>query len=206
MSGHAVLADATLALRAALFQALQDRKIDIGEIGTAISLAPPPREAGGAPLSLWLYFVSENEHTKNRPPILDRDGTTKPAPLALTLYYLITPRSPTNITEAESVMQTAARVLGAVLQGFHEQPIIPLRVPSEPATLPEPDSVEELHLSLCRLSVEELTRIWDALDCPYRLSVCFKVNIVRIERRQATRDPLVRTREFISGRLKENVG
>ena len=39
---------------------------------------------------------------------------------------------------------------------------------------------EELRIIFCRLTLEELTRIWDALREPYRLSVCYQVRVSRI--------------------------
>jgi len=34
---------------------------------------------------------------------------------------------------------------------------------------------------LCPMTLEELTRIWNALQSPYRLSVCYEVRIALIE-------------------------
>jgi hypothetical protein len=45
-------------------------------------------------------------------------------------------------------------------------------------------SVEQLTISLCPLKLEELTRIWNALQSPYRLSVSYEVKIVLIESEQ----------------------
>ena len=39
----------------------------------------------------------------------------------------------------------------------------------------------QLRLSLETLSLEELTRVWDALNEPYQLSVCYQVQVVTIE-------------------------
>jgi hypothetical protein len=202
MSGHLVLFQASRAIRNALFTKLSEAKISglQGDASQAISLFPPAAQSGVAAsppfLSLWLYFVSENEHCRNRPPTIAANGSTQSAPLALTLYYLVTP-SPGAAAD-EAAMERAERVLGVVLQAFHQNPVIP--VVNLAGEMPE--AREELHLSLCRLSVEELTRIWDALDRPYQLSVCFKVNIVRIESVERP-GSLVKTREFIAGRLQQ---
>src|SRR5215471_9573961 len=43
-------------------------------------------------ISLWLYQVTENEYVKNQPPTrANGDNTARVAPLALNLFYLITP-------------------------------------------------------------------------------------------------------------------
>src|SRR5215213_6829122 len=47
-------------------------------------------------LSLWLYHVSEDEHVKNVPTVRLADGTFRMTPLALDLYYLLTPFAATG--------------------------------------------------------------------------------------------------------------
>jgi hypothetical protein len=213
MSGHLILKQATREIRRTLFSAFRanasvkrlmnitDQATD-ADARTWISLTPPPDKDGATDkwLYLWLYFVSENEHAKNRPATFAPDGTLTPPPLALSLYYLVTPYSGT-IEDADAAHAATEEILGSVLEAFHNRPIIPLEIP--PSDLPEaePAAAEELHICLCRLSLEELTRIWDALDRPYRLSVCFKVNVVRIASSRVTRGAPVREREFVQGRL-----
>jgi hypothetical protein len=36
-------------------------------------------------------------------------------------------------------------------------------------------------VDLCQFSLEELTRIWNALSQPFRLSVCYEVRIVLVD-------------------------
>jgi Pvc16 N-terminal domain len=43
----------------------------------------------------------------------------------------------------------------------------------------------------CRLSLEELTRIWESLREPYRLSVCYLVRVTRIDSRRTPESGLV---------------
>ena len=44
--------------------------------------------------------------------------------------------------------------------------------------------VDEIRVILCRLPLEEVTRIWEALQEPYRLSVCYLVRVIRIDSTQ----------------------
>lgn len=210
MSGYQVLAQASNAIRDVLFDTLKNVKLSENEQlpekpSAWISLAAPPEigtEVSKLRLSLWLYFVTENEHVKNRPPTFAPDGTIKPPPLALTLYFLATPLAGHNDAEDVNAAASAAQtILGAVLEAFHNRPIIRLQ---QPATATTPATNEELHLSLCRLSLEELTRVWEALKHSYRLSVCFKVNVVRIESGNITFGQPVVEREFIAGRSKQD--
>ena len=61
-----------------------------------------------------------------------------------------------------------------MLQVFHDNAIILLRDTTN-------DIFEELRIIFKRLSLEELTRIWEALREPYRLSVCYQVQVNRVD-------------------------
>lgn len=127
--------------------------------------------------SLWLYRVVESPYVKNAP--LGFTGRDDPPnqngvpgarlaypPLALNLHYLLTPLGGTE--EARQL------ILGHAMRALHDHAIAPL-------TDPQAETVaEELHIALTRLTLEELTRIWEALQAAYRLSVCYEVRVVRL--------------------------
>jgi hypothetical protein len=118
-------------------------------------------------LSLWLYQITENEHVKNQPPArATRDNLTQVPPLALNLFYLVTPFA--GPAEADQL------VLGKIMQVMYDNAIVLVR------NVPDAD-FEELRIVLCRLTLEELTRIWEALGEPYRLSVCYEVRVMHVE-------------------------
>lgn len=206
MSGYQVIAQASAEIRTIFFEALKAAHlVEAGsELGDTVSLAPPAKE-NERDLSLWLYLVTENEHARNRPDVVEKDGVIRPPPLALTLYYLATPGlTPNNDgPAADEAISRSAKVLGVVLQTIHTRPVVALNRDAQEVNPHIEPASEQLHLSLCRLSIEELARIWEALDHPYRLSICFKVNIVRIESRRSTVGKPVLEREFITGRLKQ---
>lgn len=203
MSGFKVIAQAGEEIRSIFSEALKEAGLASGDPGGIVSLAPPAKE-NERPLSLWLYLVTENEHSRNRPDVVEKDGVIRPPPLALTLYYLATPGLTTNSDglAADDAISDAAKVLGVVLQTLHTRPVVTLTKPKEDHP-PIVATSEQIHFSLCRLSIEELARIWEALDHPYRLSICFKVNIVRIESGRGAPGKPVTEREFITGRLKQ---
>ncbi len=116
-------------------------------------------------LSLWLYQVTENEFLKNQNNQYETNNQLRKAPLALNLYYLVTPFGK-NI-------QTNQMLMGRILQTFHDNGTITLLDANKQVA-------EELRIVLCRLSLEELTRIWEALREAYRLSVCYQVRVVQI--------------------------
>ena len=142
-------------------------------VGSAGIVFSNPTETAQNPanrLSLWLYQVTENEFLKNDPPRpsngLDR---LRQPPLPLNLFYLLTPFALDR--EADLLL------LGKSMEVLYDNAIILLRDAVSGQT-------EELRIILCRLTLEELTRIWEALREPYRLSVCYQVRVTRIDSRR----------------------
>jgi hypothetical protein len=120
-------------------------------------------------LSLWLYQITENEFVKNQTMLRGNEhDTAQFPPLALNLFYLITPFAPTGEPESEQLL------LGKTMQVLYDNATIKLWGKDE-------DVAEELRVIFCRLTLEELTRIWEALQEPYRLSVCYQVRVPRVD-------------------------
>jgi len=118
-------------------------------------------------LSVWLYQITENEFVKNQPPVrANGPENIQNPPLALNLFYLVTPFAPSG--EADHLL------LGKTMQVMYDNAILFL---SDPVS----SIHEELRIIFCRLSLEELTRIWEALKEPYRLSICYQVRVTRVE-------------------------
>jgi len=124
-----------------------------------------------AKINLYLYQVLENPNSKNQPWVTSDSspGEQFYPPLALDLYYLLTPYA--------SDAKSAHSVLGHAMRLFHDTGIIE-KIQLPPALRL---TIEQLSLSLCPLKLEELTRIWNSLQTPYRLSVAYLVKIVLIQ-------------------------
>jgi hypothetical protein len=153
--------------------------------GFEVVQKPPPETETPAnnKLSLWLYQVTEDEFTRNQPSVARTPAANGGdsaellfSPLALNLYYLLTPLTDSALTDQE--------LLGKAMEVFHDNALV--HVPMEDR------DVQELRIVLCRLDLEELTRIWDALRQPYKLSVSYHVRVARIDsRRRQTRARVV---------------
>lgn len=119
-------------------------------------------------ISLWLYRVSRNGDLVNEPQ-LPVDDQLPRQPLPIDLFYLVAPITTTPDNEQA--------LLGRVLQVFHDHSI--LGGPDLKDDLA--GEATELRLTLETLSLEELTRIWSALQESYQLSASYRVQVVRIE-------------------------
>lgn len=117
-------------------------------------------------INIYLYQVLENAYTKNQPWRAQLNGDLRYPPLALNLHYLLTPYA-TDQVSAHHVLNDAMRILhdSATITG---------------GQLPESLRlvVERLSIALLPLPLEDLTRIWSALQSAFRLSVAYQVRVV----------------------------
>jgi Pvc16 N-terminal domain len=166
MSGHLALNVVSGVLRDLVVRACAGDPVLGGLIRDKgdVSLANPTETAAQSHqrISLWLYRITENEFLKNLPAA----EPGRVSSLALDLHYLVTPF--TGNAENDQVL------LGRVLQALHENASVYVSRPADPV-------VEEIRVVFSRLPLEEVTRIWEALQEPYRLSVCYLVRVVRID-------------------------
>jgi uncharacterized protein DUF4255 len=137
-------------------------KFDIGISG---SMPESVRSIGGCQLTLYLLQVKENGHLKNS-PVLGRPLTVPFQPLALDLYYLLTAFADKDYREEQRAMSIAVRCL-------YDEPIVHLTVPINGTPVPE-----EFVLQMEIESADELGRVWQAFNAPFRLSAVYRVSVV----------------------------
>jgi hypothetical protein len=187
MSSYRIVSEVSQALRTILWNAFDsDTEFNMVTNEAEIVFRNPTETARDSAnrLSLWLYHITENEHVKNQP--LQRGNghnTSQFPPLALNFFYLITPFGPSG--EADQL------ILGKTMEVLYDNATILVdNVDNQVA--------EELRVIFCRLSLEELTRIWEALREPYRLSVCYLIRVTRIDsqRRPSRARVVERTDEY----------
>jgi hypothetical protein len=169
-SFHAIWT-ASRALQQILWEAFDADNVLRGIVGSAAAIVlSNPTDVQRDPanrLSLWLYQITENEYVKNQLPTRSTaDNRMQMPPLALNLFYLVTPFA--GPAEADQLL------LGKIMQVLYDNAIVTVR------NVPDND-FEELRIVLCRLTLEELTRIWEALREPYRLSVCYQIRVTHVD-------------------------
>ena len=150
-------------------------------------LSPVETSSHQKRVNLFLYRVAPNPHLYNR------DFQPKPGapnvllhpPLALNLFYLLTPFAQldpeTGDANAHAVMSEAMRVL-------HENPIVPQ------AALEAPLTEGQIKITLHTADIEELSKVWTALEKDLRPSAMYEVSFVDIlAKRERTLGPRVET-------------
>lgn len=176
MSNFAILQNISLELRRQIFEALQatpDADFQVTNMTRDIVFDPPPDAAPGPPvLSIFLYHIEPDAHLRNQRTLTPTPDQLRYPPLALQLYYLITP-----LDESQERNQL---LLGRILQFFHDSPIL-TALDGTPLDNSFGGNSPELRVSLETLTVEELTRVWNALQSTYQLSVAYKVRVVAVD-------------------------
>lgn len=142
--------------------------------GFTVELATPQEMGADAQgVSLWLYRVLRDDLRLNDPARMRPRAQgieLLPPPLPLRLHYLVT-------ALAADAPDTEQKILGRIMQLFHSRPM--LAGAALQGDLGGTDT--ELTVRLESLALEELTRIWDALEGSYQLSISYEVSLVNID-------------------------
>lgn len=133
-------------------------------------------------LSLWLYQVTPDEYLRNSPMqrVSGRDDLVQFPPLSIDLCYLLTPS--TGKPDGDQL------VLGRAMQILNDSAVALL------TSQEDANSAEELHISMCQRSLQELAEVWEALQQPYHLSVCYEICCLRIDSTRTERAIRIRDR------------
>ena len=133
--------------------------------------SPKEIQADNSPalLSVYLYRVSENPFIKNQFPVPGTGSNLRKPPLTLDLNYMITPL----LKEPED----RQIVLGKVMKVLYDKAVL------EGADLVAPFSEdgEAVRLTLNPVPLEEITKVWQAMELDYKLSVCYIARVTMIE-------------------------
>ncbi|HVO01320.1 MAG TPA: DUF4255 domain-containing protein [Candidatus Cybelea sp.] len=185
MADYSVIADVSETLRAVLDDAFQ-----------ALGAVPPVAEVhdltgqiptNPARLTLFLYEVVEDPSQRNRPPLQELvppSLTLQRPPMALLLRYMMTPWSGDRATDH--------RILGRTMQTLYDGAI--LSGPTLQGGLA--GTSDALKLKLAPLSLDERSRIWHAIQRPYRLSVSYEVRVVNLDATVLETRPPIGTRRL----------
>lgn len=170
MSDFSVIAEVSETLRAVLADALSTLApvplVELHDLRGNIADIP-------ARLTIFLYDVMEDPSARNRPRLRGTqppdDLTVRKPPMALTLRYLLTPWSDDRTTDY--------LILGRTMQALYDDAI--LNGPQLAGSLAMTD--ESFKVTLAPLTLDERSRVWFAIQKPYRLSVAYEVRVVNLD-------------------------
>ncbi len=154
---HLLIQELTEAIKASPRYVQKTFPFDVSGLMPAVS-----RTDGTNVLSLYLLHVSRDATWRNTP--VQGSGAQRSAsqPLSLNLSYLLTSYAEKNWHMEQYLMSVA-------LAYFHANPIY-----RSPAT----DPTIEFSITVEADSIEEMSRLWQAITVPIRLSAMFRVAVV----------------------------
>ena len=211
MSNALAIAAVTRTLLDLLNNGLIDN--DVGTVlanPVVVTAKPPDRVLGQqaqgqndpTQLNVYLYQITFNQGWRQHElPARDVRGDRTSVPLlALNLHYLVTAYGATDLA--------SEMLLGYAMQILHENPVLSrtalrkalVTQPVGTDILPEPfdqaraldlaDQVELVKITPEGLSLDEISKVWTALQTHYRMSASYMASVVLIESRVPRRTPL----------------
>ena len=136
-------------------------------------------------VTILLYRVSHNEHQRNRPPTMLAAGRS--VPLAVNAHLLVTVWADTALKE-QSLIAWAMREL-------HTRPVLDRSVLAESGGFAPGDLIA---LAPEDLSLDDLSKLWQALAPPLRPSLGYVARNVMLDiEREPDAEPVVATRMTI---------
>ena len=146
-------------------------------------------------ISVWMYRVTRNEHILNHPPERIGVNQVRRQPLPVNLHYLVTPMMSDPLDEQE--------LLGRVLQVFNDHPVLS-GADLAGALL---GSQSEFRVALETPTLEELTRVWEALQESYQASVSYLVQVILIDSEEPPQaSPVVLQRQVTHSQIVSSGG
>jgi len=187
MSDYPVIADVGNTLKKLLWENIKnDAKVNsIIDAEANITLESPAemQTDNNKKLSLYLYRIVENQFLKNQEITNNDPEKIKSNPLAIDLFYLVTPG--TADREKDHIL------LGKVMQVFHDHAVVRGSILTGDTLV---GSDVQLRLVFYSLPFEEIIQLWQSFsEKSFHLSVCYQVTPIRIDS----------TREIEAKRVKE---
>jgi hypothetical protein len=190
MSNSLAIAGVTATLRNLLTRGLtQVPSADPQLADTSVTTLAPDRARGNLTinqLNLFLYQTSINAAYRNLDmPRKVRPGENGQPPLALNLTYLVTAYGRDN----DELM--AHRLMGRAMRILYDHPLLGAEeIQASLAGTDLHEQIERVRVNLVSQSLEEISKLWSALQTQYRLSVVYEVDVVLIESTRPSATPL----------------
>jgi hypothetical protein len=133
-------------------------------------------------VNLYLYQINPNPALRNQPlPDANPATTSRPIPLPIDLQYVLTVHPD---QEAPNSDYPSQQVLGLLSFLLHDRPVFARRptlgTDSQPSFTYR--HAEGLRISLVPTSVDDLHKLWGALQVPVQLGFFFRVSVVFMAR------------------------
>ena len=162
-------------------------------VGMPWSLPKQPNQQESPGVNLFLYRQTENGSLSNQEiPGMGQAGAYGFPPLSLDLHYLITAYGSSD-NQGFLDEKLAQILLGSAMRVLHDVPVITedLRTAADEPVLDVSlrGAFEKIKITREPVGMEDLSKVWTALQQPFRLSATYLVTVVQIESQRARRFP-----------------
>lgn len=200
MSGFAAIGGVSATLQALLADRVETPpEVTVDPTPIPVHVGIPPEDSDDeVRLNLFLYRITENGFLKNQeiPGRGQGNGYGHP-PLSLNLHYLLTAYGRVGAGAVATGTPVDERIahylLGNAMRILHDFPVITEDVLLDSGVPALHTSLrgefEKVKLTLDPISLEDVSKVWTALDRPYRLSAAYEVSVVQIESTLSNRHP-----------------
>ena len=144
-------------------------------------------------VNLFLYQTSINGSLRNSDmPRQVSKGETAQPPLPLNLFYLVTAYG----KDDDVLSPFSHRLLGRAMSVLHDHPVLSsadIKAALPVADLPLYDlydQIERVRITPQPLALDELSKLFTAVQAKYRISTAYQAAVVLIESRRSSRTPL----------------
>ena len=127
-------------------------------------------------LSVWLYRIDRDDMRLNQPDRRISPTLIRTPPLPLRLHYMMTPV--TFKGGAGGSPEVEQKIMGRVLQALHTKPIL-TGVDLDGTDFEGTEA--ELHLRIEALGLDEVSRVWEALEGSFQLCVSYEISLVNVD-------------------------
>jgi hypothetical protein len=146
-----------------------------------ITAIPPERVQNPSnTLSLFLYHIAEDPYYKNAPgPGSDVPGVAA-APMALSLFYILTAHHETESVFDAEIQQ---KLMGYAIKTLHDFPVVTNRTRINGTAILDPDfGTDTIQIILRPVTPEDALNFWSSEDTrTARLSAYYEVRVVMLE-------------------------
>jgi hypothetical protein len=142
-------------------------KFSVRYTGLSPDAAREDKDEADCQVSVYLFHVTPDKFHRNTFPLGGPAQTNASQPFALTLYYLVTAWAKASFRYEQQAMSIA-------LKCFHEKPSLSVTDPIDKRE-------EGFTLTIEPQTVDEITRLWQAINLPLRLSAIYRVGVIFLE-------------------------
>lgn len=181
---------AVAAVTATLQKLIEDAvTADVDNAARVLTGTPDKAEDAHNRLNLFLYDTAIDGALRNQQefPGQIRRGESSAPPLPLTLRYLITAHG----LEGDHGDDRAHRLLARAMLVLHDHPVLGAEeIKNALAGTDLWQQVERVRIAPQPLTLDDLSKLWSALQTPFRLGAAYEVSVLLIESRLPKRTPL----------------